>query len=71
MDNLFWTKMPKLYNGTRKTYSKTGDDLTGFRHVENANRSISITLRKTQVQVDKRPQYKTTYSQSGRYESGK
>jgi hypothetical protein len=35
-----------------------------------ANRSLSITLHKTQVQVDQEPQHKTRHSKSNREESG-
>ena len=37
---------------------------------KNANRYIIITLHKTQVQVDHRPQHKTRYTKSNRKESG-
>jgi hypothetical protein len=47
-----------------------GAGLTGCLPVEDANRSISITLHKTQVQVDQRPQHKTGYTKSDRRESG-
>ena len=38
---------------------------------KNANRSLSITLHKTQVQMDQRPQHTTRYTESHRRDSRK
>jgi hypothetical protein len=52
-----------------KTASLTnGAGLTGCLH---ANRSIFVTLHKTQVQMDLRVQRETGYTKSHRRESGK
>ena len=45
--------------------------MTGRWHVEESNRSISIALHKTQVQVDQKPQHKFSYTEANRRESGK
>jgi hypothetical protein len=37
---------------------------------KNANRSIFITLQKTQVQMDQRPQHKTVYTKSSKEKVG-
>jgi hypothetical protein len=49
--------------------------LTGCQHQKKKKKkkgdeSISITLHKTQVQVDYRPQHKTRYTEPNRKESG-
>ena len=38
---------------------------------KNANKSISIALHKIQVQVDQRPQHKSSYTKTDRRETGK
>jgi hypothetical protein len=63
------TKKLRLYNGKKKTSSINGAGLTGCLPVKNANGSIVITLHKTQVQVDQRPEHKTGYTKSDRSQS--
>jgi hypothetical protein len=52
------TKKPKPYRGKGRTFSTIGAGLTRCMHVEVANSSIFITLHKTQVQMDQKPQHK-------------
>ena len=55
----------------KKAYLTSGAGITGYQHVEIENRPISISTHKTQIQVDQRPQHKTSHSEPYRRESGK
>ena len=48
----FFTKKLKLCNGKNKESSANGVGITRCHHVKNENRSISILMHKTQVQMD-------------------
>ena len=67
MDTWLSTKKPNLYKG--KTYASPTNvsDLTRCQNVVNANRSISTTLYKSQVEAGQRPQHpsKPDRSKSG------
>ena len=67
----FLTKMLKIYNGQKKASSTNGAGINECQHVENEKRSISIPMHKTQIQMNQRPQQKTTYTEPHRRESGK
>ena len=54
----FWQKKANPYNGKKESSSMIGAGLTGCLHVEECKWSISITLCKSQVQMDQRPQCK-------------
>ena len=62
MNTLFLTKKPKPYNGKMKASSTNGAGLTGGLHVEECKYIHIITLHKTQVHVDQRPQHKPRYT---------
>ena len=68
VNTLFLMKKVKLYNGWKKASSTNGAGITGCQPVENENRSI--TMHKTQVKMDWRPQYKSDYTEPDRGESG-
>ena len=48
-----------------------GAGITGWQHVEDCNRSISITIHKTQIQMDHVPQHKFSYIETDGRENGK
>ena len=65
-------KKPKIYNEKKKkAFSINGAGLTGSQYIEKENRSIFVTLHKTQVQVDQGPPHKTRYTESNRRENEK
>ena len=66
MGTWFLTMKPKLYNRKQKASATNGAGLTRLGHI---NRSISITLHKSPVQVDQRSQHKTSENKSDRRES--
>jgi hypothetical protein len=71
VDTWFFPKNEIPCNSKRKASSTHGAGFPGYLHVENnASRSISFTLHKTQVQVDQSPQCKTRFTKSNRTESG-
>jgi hypothetical protein len=53
----------------KKASSTNGAGLTGCCTNKNANRSIFITMHKTQVQVDQNPQHKTRHTEPDRRKS--
>ena len=55
----------------KEASSTNGSGITGCQYIEDTNKSISITLHKTQVQVDQRTQHKSSYTEAIRRESGK
>jgi hypothetical protein len=59
MDIWFLIKKAKPHNGKKRAYSTNDSGLMDVGIEENINRSISIILCKTQVQVDQRHQHKT------------
>ena len=53
------TKKPKIYNRKKKASSTNGACIIGCLGIEEWNRTIFITLNKTQVHVDHESQQKT------------
>ena len=53
----------------RKHLQKNGAGVTDVNMQKNANRTISITVHKSQSQVDQRPQHKIRYIEPDRRES--
>ena len=51
-----------------KAYLTNGAAITGYQH-KNKNRSVSITMNRTQVQMDQRPQHKANHTEPHRGES--
>ena len=54
----------------KKTSSTNGASIVGYQHV-NANRSVSITMYKTEVQMNHRPHHKTNHIKPNRIETVK
>ena len=52
MDTLFLTKEAKIYNGKKKTSSKSGAGKTGQIHVKNKIRTLPNNTHKNKLKMD-------------------
>lgn len=64
--HMIFDKEARYIQWKKENLLNKGASLTRCGKWKNPNRSVSIALHKTQVQVNQRPQQKTRYTEPGR-----